>query len=187
MKAKLILIGGVPGNGKTTIAYKFALKMKIDKVLSTDMLKIFAKTYNKDFDKYIFTTTHEAYKLENLSVIEGYLKHSCSINKLVLEVLENIKDKVIIIEGSTINKEFINMLNKEKYEVFYLNLSTSINELIARYKQKEKLRQSNWRDNIKIIEEIAEYLSKDSINILNNNKEETVERIEEYVKENLYI
>lgn len=187
MKTKLILIGGVPGTGKTTIAYKIALKMKIDKVLSADILKIFAKTYNQNLNSYINTTTHEAYKLENISVIEGYLKHSKAINTLVLEVLRNIKDKVIIIEGSTINKEFIDMLSKERYEVVYLNISTPTNDLITIYKQKEKLRKSNWLDNIKIIEEIAEYLSKDNINILNNDIDKTVERIEEYVKKNLCI
>lgn len=187
MKTKLILIGGVPGTGKTTIAYKLALKKKIDKVISTDMIKIFAKTYNQDFDKYIFTTTHEAYKLENLSVIEGYLKHSKMVNTLVVEILENIKDKIIIIEGSTINKEFISMINKDKYEVVYINILTTSNDLITRYKQKEKIRKSNWLDNITIIEEIADYLSKDNINILNDEIDKTIERIEEYVKENLCI
>ena len=114
MKTKLILIGGVPGTGKSTIAYHLALKLKVDKVLSTDMVKIFTKTYCKNIDKYLFTTTHEAYKLENLSIIDGYRKHSKVINEQVLKVLDNIKDKVIIIEGSTLNKDLLNIIDKEK-------------------------------------------------------------------------
>ena len=187
MKTKLILIGGVPGTGKTTLAYQLALTLKIDKVISTDILKIYTKTFNQDFDKYIFTTTHEAYKLDNLSIINGYLKHSQTINELVLNILENIKDNVIIIEGSTINKELIKKIDKDKYEVIYLNLITNKDLLIKRYKQKLKLRQSNWLDNIKVIEEISSYLSKNNNNFLIDNKNKTTERIIKYVKENLYI
>lgn len=187
MKTKLILIGGVPGTGKTTLAYKLALNLKIDKVLSTDMIKIFAKTFNNDYDKYLFTTTHEAYKLDNLSVIDGYLKHSKSINNLVLDILKNIKDNIIIIEGGTINKEFVNMIDKNNYEIVYLNLTTSKQELLRRYQQKAKLRESTWIQNIAIIDEINNYLKKDNINIINNNVDRTLERIIKYVKENLCI
>ena len=186
MKTKLILIGGVPGTGKTTIAYNLALNLKIDKVLSIDILKALAKTFNTN-SEYINTTTHEAYKIENTSIVEGYKRHSKVVNNIVLEVLENIKDKIIIIEGTTINKDFINMLNKDKYDFVSLNLTTSPETLITRYKEKEKIRKSNWIDNIKVIEEIANYLSIDSINIENDNIKNTIERIEKYVKEILYL
>ena len=36
---KLILLGGIPGVGKTTIAYRLASIYKIDKVLIIDILK----------------------------------------------------------------------------------------------------------------------------------------------------
>ena len=36
---KLILLGGIPGVGKTTIAYELARTYKIDKVISIDILK----------------------------------------------------------------------------------------------------------------------------------------------------
>ena len=35
----LILIGGIPGTGKTTLAYELAIKNKIDKVVSIDTIK----------------------------------------------------------------------------------------------------------------------------------------------------
>lgn len=186
MKTKLILIGGVPGTGKTTIAKKLSLNLKIDKVLSTDMIKIFAKTYLNNQNKYLLTTTHEAYKIDNLSIIEGYLKHSKTINNLILEILSNIKDNIIIIEGVTINKEFIKYIDKNKYEIVHINLTTKKEILINRYKEKSKLRESNWIENINIIEEIDNYLKKDSITIINNN-EKSLERIINYVKKNLCI
>lgn len=187
MKTKLILIGGVPGTGKTTVAYSLALRLGIDKVVSIDMIKAFTKAYKSRFSRYVFTTTHEAYKLDDISVIEGYLKHSKAINNIMLKVIENIKDNVIIVEGSTLNKDFIDLIDGNKYEVVYINLDLSTDELINRYKKKEKLRKSNWIENIKNIEEIGDYLRKENFNIVNDNLENTVDRIVEYVKEILYV
>lgn len=187
MKTELILIGGVPGTGKTTIAYNLALRLKIDKVLSIDMVKIFAKTYCHNLDKYFLTTTHEAYKLENLSITDGYLRHCNIVNNIVLEVIKNIKDNIIIVEGSTINKDFLNLLDKEKYHITYFNLSLPTNSLIGRYKQKEQLRKSNWIENIYVIEKIGEYLCQSNFNIVNDNIDFTMERILEYVKKNIFI
>ena len=185
MKTKLILIGGVPGTGKTTVAYQLASRLKIDKVLSVDIVKTFAKTYNQNFDEYALTTTHEAYKIENISIIEGYLKHCNEINKVVLETLKNIKDNIVIIEGTTINETFIEMLDKEKYQITYLNLYLPSKELIKRYKLKSKLRKSNWIKNIKIIEKINDYLSRNNMCFFNDNLDITIERIIEYVKKDL--
>lgn len=164
-----------------------AIRLKIDKVISTDLLKAFVKTYNLDFDKYILTTTHEAYKLENLTVIEGYLKHSIKMNEIVLNVLNNINDNVIIIEGSTINKIFIDKIDKSKYDTIYFNLHLPVKDLIKRYQIKGKIRKSNWIENIENIEEISKFLYKENNNIINLNLEETLERIIKDVKEVLYI
>lgn len=164
-----------------------AIRLKIDKVISTDLLKAFVKIYNLDFDKYILTTTHEAYKLENLTVIEGYLKHSIKMNEIVLNVLNNINDNVIIIEGSTINKIFIDKIDKSKYDTIYFNLHLPVKDLIKRYKIKGKIRKSNWIENIANIEEISKFLYKENNNIINLNLEETLERIIKDVKEVLYI
>lgn len=187
MKTKLILLGGVPGTGKTTVAYSLALKLGIDKVVSVDMIKAFTKAYKDLFSRYTFTTTHEAYKLDGISVIEGYLKHSKVINDIILEVIGNIKDRVIIVEGSTINNGFVDLIDKNKYEVVYINLDLPVDDLIFRYKKKEKLRKSNWIENINNIEEIGDYLREDNFNIINDNLENTVDRIESYVKKVLYV
>lgn len=57
MKTKLILLGGVPGTGKTTLAYKLALALKIDKVISIDILKAMLKTSKEPLSDYLLTTT----------------------------------------------------------------------------------------------------------------------------------
>lgn len=185
MKTKLILIGGVPGTGKTTLAYNLALRFKIDKVLSVDMIKNFAKAYDDSFDKYILTTTHDAYKLEQIGIIDGYLKHCRAVNSVVLKILSCIKDNIVIVEGTTINKEFIDMLDKNKYEISYLNLYLPKEKLLERYELKSKLRKSNWVDNIKVIEKLNEYLSIDNLCFFNNNLDKMFERIVEYVKKDL--
>ena len=45
------------------------------------MIKIYAKTGKQSLDKYLFTTTHEAYKIDNLSIPNNYL-HITSSNKI---------------------------------------------------------------------------------------------------------
>lgn len=187
MKTKLILIGGIPGTGKTTISYKIALKLKIDKVINIDLLKIIVKTCNSDLDKYFYTTTHEAYKLDNLSVIDGYLRHSEIVNKLVINVLDNIKDNIVIIEGATINEDFINRLDKNKYDLIYINLLCPYDILQDRYILKNKIRKGRWSDNLTNIKIIDKYLKNTKYNILNVDTDYSVERIVNYVKKNLYV
>lgn len=185
MKTKLILIGGVPGTGKTTIAYHLALKLGIDKVVSVDMIKAMTRAYQDLFPPYVFTTTHEAYKLEGISVIEGFLKHSEAVNRVLFDVVHQIHDKVILLEGATINREVLKFIDSDKYEVSYINLYLDKEELIKRYEMKNKLRKGKWLENIEVIREISDYLMVDNFNIENKNLEETIERIVEYVKENL--
>lgn len=156
---KIIFISGVPGTGKTTLAYKMALKHKIDKIVSLDLLKVTLKTFYDD--KYINTTTHEAYKLENLDVIEGFLKHCNVVNNYYEKIIKNIKDKTIIVEGATITQDFINKFNE--YDCRNINLYVKNKDsLIKRYKKKMKQRKSNWIDNINEIMKINQYL-KDSL------------------------
>ena len=94
---KLILLGGIPGVGKTTIAYELASIYKIDKVLSIDILKnIIKKFIKKEAEPYLYTTTHEAHTLENLSIIDGYKKHSNTLNKYVIDILNNFKNEKIL-------------------------------------------------------------------------------------------
>ena len=186
---KIILLGGVPGVGKTTIAYSLALKLKIDKVISIDSVKqILMNFISKEKEPYLYTTTHESYLLENKSIIEGYLKHSKIINSYVCKIIEKFKDNILIIEGATVNTEMIDLFDNTKYKVLYINLYTNENELQKRYKEKSKIRKGKWANNLEIIKKIDIYLRKNGkINIENSKLNLTIERIEKYVKEILYL
>lgn len=186
---KIIVLGGVPGVGKTTIAYELALKLKIDKVISIDCVKqILTNFISKEKEPYLYTTTHESYLLENKSIIDGYLKHSNVVNSYVCNLIGSFKDNVLILEGATVNKEMINLFDNKQYEVLYINFYTKEDELIRRYNEKSKIRNGKWIDNIEVIKIIDSYLRENSkINIENTNLNLTIERIEEYVKEFLYI
>lgn len=161
---KILFISGVPGTGKTTLAYEMALKYKIDKVVSLDILKICLKTYiNND---YINTTTHEAYKIENVDVITGYQRHCKIINSYFVNIIKGIKDNSMIVEGATVTEEFIKQF--EGYECHLINLYVDDKEvLLNRYKEKMKVRKSNWIQNINEIMIINEYLKDNSSNNVN--------------------
>ena len=177
---KIIFLGGIPGCGKTTMAYKLALKYHIDKVISLDVLKEIIKIQNNN--PYINTTTHEAYKIEDLDVISGFVKHCKIINEQYVKIIKNFsKDKVIIVEGATITEEFVNKFSE--YECCYINLYLDNTDmLIERYKSKMKIRCGNWIENIDNILKINDYLTSHAKISL-----KTIEEVEEVINEVLHL
>lgn len=177
---KIIFLGGIPGVGKTTMAYKLALKYKIDKVISLDILKTIIKMTNNDI--YINTTTHEAYKIENLDIISGFLKHAEVINKEYVKYIKQFYyENIIIVEGATITKEFLNFFKND--ECLYINLYLEKKkDLVKRYEKKLKMRQGNWMKNIDNILVINNYLKKQAKINIKNFKE-----MEKYLNESLFL
>ena len=186
---KIILLGGVPGVGKTTYAYELARIYRIDKVLSIDVLKnVIKKFISKEKEPYLYATTHEAYMLEDISVVEGFKKHSKVLNSYVLDLLETFKnERIVILEGATITKDILEDL--KDYEVCYFNLYLNTSgELIDRYKSKLKIRKGKWIENIDKINEINNYLiNQEVINIDASDMNKALNEIRRCIDENLCI
>lgn len=184
----IIFLGGVPGTGKTTLAYKLAGYYGIDKVISLDILKSVLKQYTKSKEKYIFTTTHEAYKIENLSVIDGFIKHASIINEYFAKLIKLFtKEKVIIVEGATITNEMLEYFKKSN--LIYINLYVEdSNILTKRYASKARMRKGKWLDNINNILEINEYLKSQSLyNVKINDLDKTFAEVGKYIDESIFL
>ena len=161
MLKTVILIGGVPGTGKTTLSYYLATKLNCDKVINLDTMKNILLSYGiGSEDKYFISTTHESYLIENLDPIEGFLKHCDSIQSRLKQSLYNFKDEsILIIEGAQLTPDFVNFFPKNEYQVFYFNLySYSKEMLLKRYDKKSLVRPYPWKDNIDVILKIQDYL-----------------------------
>lgn len=181
---KIILLGGCPGSGKTTISNYLGVKYKISTIINIDVIKQTIKMFVSD--DYLNTTSHEASKVENLDIINAYLKHSRVVNKYIKELISKLKDKIIIIEGVTVNKELYDELSND-YEVLYLNIFASKNTLINHYEKKSLIRKSNWIDNFETIITIGDYLfSESDINIESKNIKKTLKEVYLYVEKFLY-
>ena len=74
----VILINGVPGSGKTTIAYKLAAILEIEEVIQTDTIKEVFKVINHP--EIALSTTHSAWKFfgekNEQNIINGFKAHT---------------------------------------------------------------------------------------------------------------
>ncbi len=193
MKTNLIFISGIPACGKTTIARELALKIKADKIIDLDCLKNTCKIFVSSQEApYLYTTSHEAYKIENTKLIEGFEKYCESIQNYLINLINIMKnEKIIIIEGAQLTPGILSRLDKEKYNSILFSLIVDRKNFETRVYEKLKNRQGKWLEHIDEIFEIQSYLRKknaqDQICILNNDKEKTIEKMIEVLEnENIY-
>lgn len=114
---ELILIGGAPLTGKSTLAHKLADKKNIN-IIGTDeireilKLKLNPKTYPDLF--YDEISIDEFYKkYSHNDVVEGEINQSKVIQKFIVEFLSKVnKFKTTIIEGIAITPEFVHYLQR---------------------------------------------------------------------------
>lgn len=158
---KLILISGVAGVGKTTLAKRIALKFDIDKVISIDTILSVARLFlSKKNEPYLYVTTHSASSIENLSVIEAFYKHCEIVNNLILKLFNyELNDKVIILEGAQVNEKLISSL-ESNFEILHFNLVCNKKILMEHYRKKALLRKSSWVENINNILCLQNHLRK---------------------------
>lgn len=192
MKPKIIFLSGVPSSGKTTIARKLALSLNIDKIIDLDCLKYTCCTFvDKNQDPYLWSTSHEAWSIENLSNISGFNKYSSAIQNQLLNTLKFLKkEKYIIVEGAQLTPKILQKIAKNEFNFIYFYIyPKNKNKLIKNINKKLKNRQGNWLKNLDKIWEIHEYLfnQKNQIKILNSNLNTTVKKIKKELKnENLF-
>ena len=160
---KLILIGGVPGTGKTTLAYQTAIEQHIDKVVSVDILKgVYQLYHTKDEKPYLYTTTHEAYQLEHTDVITGYIRHCDCMQDLLFDYIPYLmNDEVAIMEGAQLTPSFLDKLASYDFKTEYIHISLDKHELLTRYAEKSKMRTYGWKENIDSILLIQDYLNSE--------------------------
>ncbi|MBT3405387.1 AAA family ATPase [archaeon] len=161
-KNRLILIGGCPGTGKTTLAIKLADKLGIDQVVSTDTVRACLKSVSDcDSNPFLFTVTHEAWKIlgerTNENIWGGFLKH-CEIIYSSLKFIINksaIEGRDVIIEGAHLIPNFCKFIDTSKFDVHFFFLRVeSDSGLIRRFDLKNSCRRINysgWGKNLKII------------------------------------
>lgn len=191
MKTKVIFISGIPATGKSTIAKKLALKLKIDKLLDLDVLKTTCKIFKKEEDDpYLYTTTHEATKVENLDYYVALNKYCDCIQNYLIELLSKFtNEKIILVEGAQLTPQVIDKLDKNKFQPFYFMLSLNEKALLKRIKKKMKIRKGKWFENFDKLIKMQNYLleNKNQIVIENNYKIATIRKIIKEIKnENLY-
>ncbi len=152
----VILIAGVPGSGKTTIAFELARIFNIEQVIQTDTVKEIFQI--NDNDPISFCATHNAWKFFGEKTVEnimrGYEAHSMCFEKTLLDLIEltQKKGKNIIVEGAQITPALFSKINSAKVG-FYLYVS-DIKEHINRFDQKNSGRNKQndeWYQNYNAI------------------------------------
>ena len=135
-KSKIILIGGVPGVGKTSISGYIASKLGINIVMSGDYLREFLRAYSfedKDSMKYsVYDSWKDFGPMNEDNIIKGYLKQGNllwkGLHRLISRAIEN--GESMIIEVLYFMPQFFQDFSNQ--DLFPLYLYISDEELHAR-------------------------------------------------------
>ncbi|MFA5141853.1 MAG: AAA family ATPase [Candidatus Woesearchaeota archaeon] len=159
----VILIGGVPGSGKTTIALELGRLLGIEQIVQTDTIKEMFQL--QESPEYTYIATHKAWSLigdkTKENIIKGYDLHARSFEKTLLGLIEltQKKGKNIIIEGVQINPELVSKILAPNV-CFYLYV-----EQDSEHKKRFNLKNINrnkintgWYENFDAIKAIDLYL-----------------------------
>ena len=181
-KKELLLIGGIPSVGKTTIARRLSLDLGIETIISGDDVKVITMNFiSEEESPYLYTNSYTAHEVENLSIIEAYLKHSRTINEQISKILDNMNDKVVVIEGVTVNNELFQSLVDKGYKCYYFNLYLPEDLLIKRYKEKFTS-EYDLEKQIDIMMETSRFLLSQCENNINcSNYKNVLIKIEEMI------
>ena len=192
MKPKIIFLSGVPASGKTTLARNLAKKLKIDKIIDLDCLKLTSQLFvSKSESPYLYTTTHEAKNVENLTQIEGFNKYCNVVQDVLVKLLDKMKnEKYIIVEGAQLTPFVLDKIDKSLFDSIYFNITLkNEKKLISHLNKKMKIRKGKWLENLSIILENLKYLNTlpNQIFVENNNLFLTTKKILKILRKNNFM
>jgi len=193
----VILINGVPGSGKTTIAYKLAAILEIEEVIQTDTIKEVFKVINHP--EIALSTTHSAWKFfgekNKHNVIKGFKEHTKYFEDFLLKIIEitEKEGKNIIIEGVHATPRLYSLIETKNKISFFLNIDESNRLVRCDIKNsKRKVKNTDWYNNSDVISFLNSYLKKEAVknnvNIIDNlNLKDSINSIIYSIKSKFFI
>ncbi len=193
----VIIIGGIPGVGKTSTSGYLAREFNINIILSGDYLREFLRPYNTNI---LNKSAYEAYKLygekNEKNIIKGYLDQTKIMYKGINAILNrSIKNgEPLILETLYFMPEFIDKNIIDKIISVYIDIS-DIN--IHKNRLKSRINYTHFNspgerliDQLDVYKIISNYSIENSKNknvliVDNINYDETREKIKNYVKDKI--
>jgi 2-phosphoglycerate kinase len=168
---KVIMIGGAPGTGKTTVAINVAKILKIDQILQTDLLRDVMWLYESEKDNpMLFTVTHECWKFlgkkSRKNVIRGALLHAETLHEKIIRIVrKSLKDgRSIIVEGAHVTPALIKKINPASGRMYgFILLVKNMKKHLKFFDLKNEERAisyNKWYENFREIRTIQSYLAK---------------------------
>ncbi len=197
----LILIGGTPGCGKSTMATELATRLDIVRTQSTDMLReVMRMMLSSRLLPILHTSSFDAWKAlpapaesltdRNSLVAEGYLTQVELLSVAGEAVLHRaLKERVsLILEGVHMHPSFLdNIPNEDNAIVVPIMLCVTDEELLqlrftGRGQQAPNRRAKRYLDNFDAIWRLQAFLIAEAERagfnvIINNNKEEALSNV----------
>lgn len=193
----VIIIGGIPGVGKTSISGYIAGEFNINIILSGDYLREFLRPYNTNI---LNKSVYEAYRLygekNEKNIINGYLDQTRIMYKGINAILNrSIKNgEPLILETLYFMPEFLDKNIIDKIISVYIDIS-DIN--IHKNRLKSRINYTHFNspgerliDQLDVYKTISNYSIENSKNknvliVDNINYDETREKIKNYVKDKI--
>lgn len=194
----LIVLYGVSGVGKSSIALHYSYSKGIKNIIGTDYIREIQRMYESPLrNPFLFKVTHNSCDLLNDSspegVINGFEKHVESVTPGIIRIIEKyIKDgNDAVIEGVHFNSKTLKIIKKIKGVSIHPILLTlpdgkSLQKRIShKLKSRKSGEKKDWMQNFTKLQLIQDYLIKDAKenNILvieNQKKEETLYKLSSF-------
>ncbi|MEX0920256.1 MAG: AAA family ATPase [Candidatus Pacearchaeota archaeon] len=169
---KIILIGGPPVVGKTSLAHELSKKTGIKRVIDVDVLRdVLRKEKFSREEPYIYHYSTTAWRIKGKytqkNLIDAYINYCQDLRKAIESVIESsYKFKIdTIIEGVHLLPEFFEeYLHKENFKFFilYLGKKDYIKNIQRRKEENHNVNVKYLLENVDKAVLIGEYLMRQS-------------------------